>query len=254
MIDIHCHILSGLDDGPKDITQSLHMAKIAVAEGITKIVATPHFNQHYENEKKTIVQDVHRLNDALQENKIPLQILPGQEPRIYGEILEDYEQEKILTINDSGKYLFIELPSNHVPAYTESLLFDIQMKEITPIIVHPERNQQIIENPDILYNLVKKGALSQVTASSITGDLGKKIKKFSLQLVENQLTHFIASDAHNDTSRPFRLRAAYGAVQKEFGLDTVYLFQENAEILVEGNNVYKEEPQRIKSKKFFGIF
>jgi protein-tyrosine phosphatase len=254
MIDIHCHILPGVDDGPKDLEQSLRMAKVAVAEGVTTILATPHFNSKYGNEKLVILEKVKELNDALKQNSIPLKILPGQEPRIYGEILEDYQLGKILTLNNTGKYLFIELPSNHVPRYTERLVYDIQMHEITPVIVHPERNQEIIENPDILYNLVEKGALTQVTASSITGDFGKKVRKFSIQLLENHLSHFIASDAHNVDTRTFKLREAYETVQKEFGPGMVYLLQENAEIIVDGNNVFREVPKKLKTKKFLGIF
>lgn len=254
MIDIHCHILPGLDDGPKDLQESIVMAKEAVAEGITSIIATPHFNSKYENTKEVILEKVIQLNEALGRENIPLTILPGQEPRIYGEILEDYEIDKVLTLNNSGKYLFIELPSNHVPRYTERLLYDIQMNDITPIIVHPERNQEIIENPNVLYNLVEKGTLTQVTASSVTGDLGKKIKKFSHQLIESNLTHFVASDAHNVTSRNFKLASAYAEIEKQYGIQMVYLLRENAELLVEGKTVFKDIPGRVRRKKFMGIF
>jgi protein-tyrosine phosphatase len=254
MIDIHCHILPGIDDGPRDLNGSIEMAKAAVADGISKIIATPHFNGKYENTRQVILGKVQELNEALKREGIPLTILPGQEPRIYGEILEDYEFDKILTLNDSRKYLFIELPSNHVPRYTERLLYDIQLSGLQPIIVHPERNQEIIENPDLLYNLVDKGTLTQVTASSITGDFGKKVKKFSIQLLENNLTHFVASDAHNVDTRKFKLREAYEVVEKEFGIDLVYMLQENSEILVEGNTVFRDAPNKIKPKKFLGLF
>ncbi|MBM6619104.1 tyrosine-protein phosphatase [Bacillus suaedaesalsae] len=254
MIDIHCHILPGIDDGPKDLKDSLLMAKEAVAEGITSIIATPHFNQKYENSKEMILAKVKQLNEVLEQENIPLTILPGQEPRIYGELLDDYEIGRILTLNKTGKYLFIELPSGHVPRYTEQLLYDIQMKEMTPIIVHPERNQEIIENPDVLYKLVEKGALTQITASSLSGDLGKKIKKFSIQLIESSLTHFIASDAHNVSSRNFRLASAYHEMEKQFGMQAVFTFSENAELLVEGKSVYRAAPERVRKSKFLGIF
>jgi protein-tyrosine phosphatase len=96
--------------------------------------------------------------------------------------------------------------------------------------------------------------LTQVTASSVTGDFGKKVKKFTFQLLENNLTHFVASDAHNVSTRNFKLREAYGVVEREFGIDLVYMLQENCEIMVEGNTVFKEMPQRIKDKRFFGLF
>jgi len=148
----------------------------------------------------------------------------------------------------------VEFSSSHVPRYTEKLFYDLQMKGLIPVIVHPERNQEIIEHPDLLYKLVKSGALTQVTAASVSGDFGKKIKTFSLQLIETNLTHLIASDAHNTSSRTFKMREAFATIEEKYGIEMVYLFQENAVNVVEGNYVYKEEPERIKKKKFFKLF
>lgn len=255
MIDIHCHILSGIDDGAIDLNDSLALARAAVQEGITTIIATPHHkNGRYENNKQSILQKVNELNAVLQKEQIPLTILPGQEPRIYGEILQDYEIGEILTLNDGNQYLFIEFPSGHVPRYTEKLLFDIQLQGITPIIVHPERNQELMERPDLLYTLVEKGALTQITAASLAGLFGKKIMKFSLQLIDANLTHFVSSDAHNISNRSFKMSEAFEVIEKKYGVESVYLFKENAELLVVGKNIYKEHPSKIKTKKFLGIF
>ncbi|GAA0319344.1 tyrosine protein phosphatase [Bacillus carboniphilus] len=255
MIDIHCHILPNVDDGPTSMTESIEMAKKAVAEGIQTIIATPHHkNGSYENSKQTILQNVQALNDVLVQENIPLQILSGQEVRINGDILTDLKAEEILTMVDGGKYLFVELPSGTVPRFTEKMLYDIQMEGLTPVIVHPERNQAIAEHPELLYQFVKKGALTQVTAASVTGHFGKKIKKFSLDCIDANLTHFIASDAHNTHNRTFLMEEAYDVIRQEFGREMVYLFRENAELLVEGKAVYKEIPERIKKKKFLGIF
>ncbi|MGG1678261.1 tyrosine-protein phosphatase [Neobacillus sp. NRS-1170] len=254
MIDLHCHILPGVDDGAKDLSESIKMAKKAVEQGIRTIVATPHhLNNSYENARLQIIARVEELNQALVQENLEVKILPGQEARIYGEMVEGYESGEILPVNDTP-YLLVELPSSHVPRYTEKLFFDIQMKGLIPVIVHPERNQEIIERPEILYQLVKKGALSQVTAASICGDFGKKIKSFSLQLIEANLTHFIASDAHNTSSRTFKMREAFDMIQKKYGNELVYLFEENAALLLEGSHIYKEVPERIKKKKFFKIF
>jgi protein-tyrosine phosphatase len=254
MIDIHSHILPGIDDGAQSIEDSIEMAKLAVDEGISKIIATPHHqNGKYINKKQDIIDRVIKLNRVLQNKDIPLEVVPGQETRIYGELLEDIEKGEILTLNNTN-YLFIELPSGHVPRYTEKLLFDVQLQGLTPVIVHPERNAEIMENPDKLLNLVKKGSLTQVTAGSITGHFGKKIKKFSLELIEANITHFVASDAHNTSSRNFRMRESISEIEKEFGSQAVYYFQENAELIIQGQTVYKQEPSRIKRKKFLGIF
>lgn len=255
MIDIHCHILSGVDDGSKDLDESLVLAKAAVSEGVHTIIATPHHkNGTFENPKQSILPKVEELNHVLNKENIPLTILPGQEPRIYGELLEDYYNGNILTLANGEKYLFIELPSGHVPRYTEQLLYEIQMAGLTPIIVHPERNQEIIENPDILYQLVKRGSLTQITASSVAGYFGKKIKKFSLQLIDANLTHFVSSDAHNVSNRSFKINEALDEIEKKYGVDMVYQLTENAALLVEGKAIYKEIPIRVKNKKFLGIF
>lgn len=256
MIDIHSHILPGIDDGAKDINDSLALARGAVDEGIRTIIATPHHqNGHYANKKDDILEKVAELNTALRQESVPLTVLPGQETRIYGEILDDYQKGEILTLNNGGKYLFVELPSDHVPMYAEQLLFEIQLEGLVPIIVHPERNRGFIERPELLFQLVKKGALTQVTGASLAGFFGKKIKKFSLQMVEANLTHFVASDAHNMINRSFKMTEAFAVLDNEFGDDTVYMFKENAALLVEGQNVYRDVPNRIKKKKkLFGVF
>ncbi|WP_102348309.1 tyrosine-protein phosphatase [Bacillus sp. Marseille-P3661] len=254
MIDLHSHILPGIDDGPKTIEESLELAKHAVSNGIKTMFATPHHkNGSYENAKTKILQEVEYLNKRLLEEEIELTILPGQEVRIYGEIPEAYDEEEILTLNHTP-YLFIELPSSHVPKYAGQILFDLQVKGLKPIIVHPERNSQIIEHSDTLYHLVKKGALTQLTASSITGDFGKKIQKFSFNLIQAGMAHFIASDTHNVTTRANKLRDAYEVIEKEFGTETRFYFQENAEIVANNQTIYAGPPERIKRKKFLGIF
>ena len=128
------------------------------------------------------------------------------------------------------------------------------MKGITPIIVHPERNKEFIENPTMLYEFVKRGALTQVTAGSVAGKAGKSVQKFSMQLIELHLTHFIASDVHNINSWPYYMTKAFGIIRKEFGVDMADLFLYNAEQLVANKPVHKEQPIRMKKKKILGIF
>ncbi|WP_322551813.1 CpsB/CapC family capsule biosynthesis tyrosine phosphatase [Priestia megaterium] len=255
MIDLHCHILPGIDDGAQTMEDSLDMARKAISEGIYTIIATPHHqNGKYINEKNEILQRVATLNERLLQDNIPLTILPGQEIRIYGEIIEDYRNGKILTLNSTNKYVFVEFPSSQAPRFAERLLYDIQAEGLTPIIVHPERNSRLMENPDILYNLVNKGAMTQVTASSLTGRFGKKIKKFSFDLINANLTHMIASDAHNISGRNFQMKEASELISIEYGMDMLYMFQENAESIVNGSACYRDTPEKVKKKKFMGIF
>src|SRR5699024_10476928 len=135
---------------------------------------------------------------------------------------EAYEKGQILSLNDAHDSILVELPFNHVPRYTGRLLYDMQMEGLTPIIVHPERNREILQSPDVLYQLVQDGALTQITAGSVTGHFGKQIKKFTYELIEHNLTHFVASDAHNTRYRTFRMDAALRAIEQEYGVGTRY--------------------------------
>lgn len=254
MIDIHSHILPGIDDGAKTEVDSLAMAKAAVEQGIHTIVATPHHrNGKYDNEKDTIIQSVEVLNALLVEKDIPLHVLPGQETRINGDMLKELDDGVVLSINHS-KYVFVEFASNHVPRYAKQMLFDIQVAGYTPIIVHPERNSELLEHPSMLYQFVQNGALTQITAASFVGKFGKNIQKFTNQIMEANLTHFIASDAHNTKSRGFCMDEAFHLLKKEFGADYFYMFLENSQLLVDNQNINRMEPTMIKKRKFLGLF
>ncbi len=254
MIDIHSHILPGIDDGPGDEQGSLDMAVEAVEQGITTIVATPHHkNRTYDNEAASIEKNTTIFQHLLNEKGIPLTVLPGQESRIHGSMVEGLEEGTVLPLNHTN-FVHVEMPSDSVPRYAQTLLYDIQRAGYIPIIVHPERNREILRNPDLLYTLVQNGALTQLTAASLLGKFGKDMEKFSHQMIEANLTHFIASDAHNVTSRNNVLAEALEHVNQTFGIDDYYMFIENAECIVSGRMVHQMEPQPIKRKKFLGLF
>lgn len=255
MIDLHCHILPGLDDGAKTLDDSINMAHAAVKEGITHILATPHHMvRDWNNEKAKVLPLVRQLQDELDAREIPLTIFPGQEVRLYGEILEDIEKNRILFVDEQKQYLLIEFPSTSIPTYTERLFYELQSNGVTPIIVHPERNRMIQEHPNRLNNLVNKGALAQLTAASYTGGFGKKIQKLSSQLIEANYVHFIASDAHNVTNRSFHMKEAFRNIEKDFGKEKKMEFNQITKDLVNGDTVIAPTPSNIKTKKFFGLF
>lgn len=256
MIDIHSHILHGIDDGARSLEDSLAMAELAVAEGITHILATPHHkNGKFENIKHDIIKHVNDLQDELDKRHIDLTVFPGQEVRLYGEVLDDIEKDEILFTDEGNHYLLIEFPTMTIPAYAETLFFQIQQNGITPVIVHPERNQEIIENPDILLDFVEKGALAQLTASSYLGVFGKEIAKVSKQLIEANLVHVLASDAHNTRGRAFNMKEAFAKIEKEFGKEKKTYFLENAKNIINGDLFNPEPPTTVKQKKkFFGLF
>lgn len=232
MIDIHNHILPALDDGPKDINESIEMAKKAVQSGITDVIATPHFiKDKYEINKERIFNETRNLNEALNEYNLPLKVWPGQEIRISDELLDDFRSNKVFGLNESS-YILLELPSNHVPRYTERMIYDLQMEGIIPIIAHPERNLEIARTPQLLENLVLKGAYCQLTAGNIIGMSGWRIKRFSVFLIRSHLIHLIASDAHNTGKRGFELEKAYHFIERKFGKEKVNYFNENAKRLL----------------------
>ncbi|MEW5595569.1 CpsB/CapC family capsule biosynthesis tyrosine phosphatase [Peribacillus frigoritolerans] len=254
MIDIHCHIIPGVDDGSEDMKESLNMARKAVEAGITHLFATPHhLNEKYVNVKNDIIDRAVRLNESLKQNNIPLTIHLGQEVRIHRNIFTSLDKAEILTLDDNGKYLLLELPSGRVPTYTQEVIYELLLKGITPIIVHPERNKELIENQKLLFELVQEGALTQLTSGSIIGLFGKNIKSFSKKIIEHNLAHFIATDAHNVNSRGFTLQEAYETVTKTYGIERAFYFKENAEQLIKGQSPSIVKPAPFK-KKIFGIF
>jgi protein-tyrosine phosphatase len=254
LVDLHCHILPRLDDGPDNLSECMEMANKAVKSGITDLFATPHhLNGLYENPKSDILARVLEVNNHLQEKNIPLKVHPGQELRIHREIFTSLEMGNVLTLDNKGQYLLLELPSGEVPSYTQEVIYELLVKGITPIIVHPERNLEFIQNNHLLFELIQEGALAQLTAGSITGTFGKKVKRFSKKLIEHHLVHFIASDAHNLGSRGFTLKEAYEMITSTFGIERTLCFRENADLLLSGQRVYIEQPIPIR-KKILGFF
>ncbi|UXR76403.1 MULTISPECIES: CpsB/CapC family capsule biosynthesis tyrosine phosphatase [unclassified Staphylococcus] len=254
MIDIHNHILVGVDDGPQSLDETITLLKQASAQGIKGIVATPHhLHTRYSNTFESVLKAINELNQNEEIAQLDIQLYPGQEIRITDKILEDIEQGAIYGINKS-RYLLIELPSNEVPHYTEKLLYEIQTKGFIPIIAHPERNKAIAQNINLLYELVNHGALSQLTASSLTGDLGKKIQKLSIQMIEHNLVHFVASDAHHVERRPFNMEALFNTPKLKDVESDINTLLSNNEAMIHDERIVSRRPIEFKKNKFFGLF
>lgn len=251
MIDIHSHITFGLDDGAQSLEETVDMAKQAVSEGISTIIATPHHRHpSYNNPKLIVNKKISLINEKLQEAQIPLKVMSGQEIRLFGELAFVLEScDELLTLGES-KMILIELPSYNIPHYTEKLFYDLLVKGFSPIIAHPELNDEIVKNPEKLYQLIKNGAFSQVTAASVAGVYGKKIQHLSLQLIEYQLTHFIGSDAHNLKSRGFKWEKAWSTVDKKLGKDYADRLDKQAKELVSLCEVNKQVPELIPKRYF----
>lgn len=254
MIDIHNHVLVGVDDGPGSLGEAIALLQQAKEQGINGIVVTPHhLHPKYENAFDTVTKSIEELNMIDEIAKLNIQLYPGQEIRLSDQILQDIEQQKIYGINYT-KYLLIELPSNEVPHYTKNLLYEIQNKGFVPIIAHPERNKAIARDINLLYELINNGALSQVTASSLNGELGKNLQKISMKMIEHNLIHFIASDAHHALNRPFTLNKLFNNPKLKNIEADIEMFLRNNEALIQDKFIRRERPIEFKKSKFFGLF
>lgn len=252
MIDIHSHVLPGVDDGAKDEAASLDMMKAAIADGITMLAATPHHqNGRFNNERPAILEKVAQLNALAAANQLDITIVAGQEVRLYSGLIEDFNNEKLVPF---GRYILIEFPTHQVPHYAERLFYDMQLSGLTPIIVHPERNTEFLKRPERLVEFIEKGALVQVTAASVVGRFGKKIQNFAHRLFQADAVHFIASDAHNMDSRGFSLKEAYGWIGKKYGEELAESLQENAKAVLANEIFYPNSPSKVKNGKILGLF
>jgi len=215
VIDLHCHILPGVDDGSRSLKESLFMARTAVRDGIHTIVATAHtLNGVYVNPIKKVVSWVNALEKAFVKNHIELRLFPACEVHICPHMVGHIKKGDAGTINRGGKYLLLELPSQSIPGGVKEELFSLKLNGITPIIAHPERNAAIRSDPNILYELIGMGALSQVTAMSVTGGFGMAVKRSAETLLRQRMCHVIASDAHSaDTRQPILSQAVEDAAE-----------------------------------------
>jgi protein-tyrosine phosphatase len=225
MIDIHAHILPGLDDGAQTLEQSLEMARLAVADGIRIMVATPHLFKRKAtdlkqiNSKELILQHIDEFRKNLLEEQIPLEIIPGCDFPLGFESLQLLEDGQALTINDANRYLLLEFPDTSLPPATEDICFKLLSKGITPIITHPERHMIFQEMPYKLKRLIDLGCLVQMTGNSLTGWFGRMVKKISRQLVKSGYVHLLATDAHDAKRRPPLLSPALAELSRLVGKD-----------------------------------
>lgn len=208
-VDIHCHILPGIDDGARNWEDALAMARLAVEDGTTTIVATPHqLGSWSQNQGESIRTLTAELNDRLTAENIPLTILPGGEPRFEPELLERLTAGEVLTLGDHGRHVLVELP-HELFLPLDALLAELAGRQITAILAHPERNQGILRQPDLAAAVVNSGCLTQITAGSLCGTQGGEVQQFSEWMLGEGLVHLVSSDAHGPRSRRPLLSKAF---------------------------------------------
>jgi protein-tyrosine phosphatase len=253
MIDLHCHILPGIDDGAPDLEESLSMAEAARAEGIRLIAATPHHNKaRWDNPADRIRELTDRLNGAIAERGLDVRIVPGQEMHVNGRFFDEWQAGRVQPIGES-RYVLIEFPFDGLPRNAAEVVHELTVAGLVPIIAHPERNRAFLENPDLLEELIRTGALGQLTSHSLLGTFGRHVQRRSEEMISRGLVHILASDAHRSGTdgRGFRLNQAYEAVTRKFGDACAETFMANAEAVVAGRSI-DPEPKWAKTARSTG--
>lgn len=205
MIDLHNHLLPGIDDGAPDLDTALELARLAVAEGITHLVCTPHIHPgRYDNDLASIAAARQRLVAGLQEAGIPLQVAAAAEVRYSTELMQGIEQDSLPFLGrwHGKRVLLLELPHGEVPFGAERLTEWLLQHDVMPMIAHPERNKGVMQCPRKLKPFIEQGCLLQVTAGAVAGHFGEPARLIACALLELGLVTILASDAHNVRHRP----------------------------------------------------
>ncbi|MCM3747594.1 protein tyrosine phosphatase [Paenibacillus pasadenensis] len=228
MIDIHTHILPGIDDGARHEEHLLELAAAAVQEGITDIIATPHHaNGVYWNPGAEVTALLERSQQLLTERGFSLRLHAGQEIRVHAELLDNLESGELLTLAGTS-YMLLEMPTEEIPAEMSELIYELTLLGIRPVIAHPERNMTALREPHLLEELIQAGAWTQVTTHSLLGLYGKTFEKGAWSMMRNGLIHLVSSDAHHPRRRGFRLAESYSLIASRMGGQARLYFEANA--------------------------
>ncbi|MDQ2085671.1 CpsB/CapC family capsule biosynthesis tyrosine phosphatase [Herbivorax sp. ANBcel31] len=197
MIDIHCHILNEVDDGPQSLDESVELCRKLKDAGISGIIATPHYipGGGYMPTLKTIKTKMDKLKNVLEDKNIDMNIYPGMEVFADYDVVDRLKNNEIISLNDT-KYILIEFPMDIVPKHASNVVFSLLVEGYIPIIAHPERYTSEYRKTGVLEDIIYNGALVQINSGSILGDHGKKVQKEAFTLINNEMVHIVASDSH----------------------------------------------------------
>lgn len=253
LVDIHSHILPGIDDGAQDFDDTLALAEQAVSEGITHIIATPHYRKlNWLNKKDEVLELTEQVQSFLDDNNIDLKVYPSQEIHVTDHLIDELLDNKLLSLDPYDRYLLLEYPARKLPPkYLDTLSHVIDLG-YTPVIAHVEKQAELFNDPSLLVELIEMGCLTQMTASSLLDPAdGDKC----LELLNQNLIHIIASDVHNLDSRNFHMAEAFELIEQHQSIDHVNYYINNSNQLINGEDIIIKEPKKIKTKKkrFFGL-
>ena len=236
-VDIHCHILPGVDDGAADIAQTQKMLRMAAAEGICEIVTTPHYKMGRNRRnasKERIAELVQELQRWLADEGINIQLYTGNEILYSYEIDHLLEAQAVCTLADSS-YVLVEFSPGDEFTYIKNGVQKILMAGFVPVVAHIERYEVLRKRQEYVEELVEMGAYMQVNASSIIGKAGWSVKRCVVRWIRDELVHIIASDAHDDKKRAPIMNKAAQIVERKFGVHKVMnLFYKNPKAILQG--------------------
>jgi len=197
MIDIHSHILPGLDDGSKNMAETLGMVRQLYEAGFTTLIATPHVIEGRTFlSAAEILTTTEQVRISVNDAGIPVEILPGAEHYIFPDLAKWARDGKLVTLGNTGKYLLVEFPMLEIPHYTDQVFFELQVLGITPILAHPERNKGLADQPERSLDWAKKGVLFQLNIRSLSGFYGPQARQLAEILLRSDLVHLVGSDTH----------------------------------------------------------
>jgi len=251
LIDIHAHVLPGVDDGPWDEASALELLRCLEANGVTAVVATPHtLDGRFDVSRQRMLEEVEALGRCAAGAGIGIRIHPGAEVPAQPELAEQVRLGHVTTLADSGRYLLLEMSFQVVPPEMDRLVFELQVEGLVPILAHPERTLQVQMNPSVLDPLVEAGTLVQINAASLTGDQGEAACAAALALVDRGTAHLLASDAHDAHRRPPRLADAFVLLKARLGEAAAEaMVCERPRRILAGEAVEVPPPARARKRK-----
>lgn len=234
MIDLHCHALSGIDDGPPTIAGSLELIRATVAAGVGTVLATPHVSSRYPNDAASIAASVHELRGCLDDEGIEVELLAGAEVAMTK--IEEIEAEELARLGlGGGSWLLLEPPFSPVAPGLGRIVRDVHLAGMNVLLAHPERCPAFHRDPDAVRALVADGVLTSLTAGSLVGRFGGSVRRFAVSLLRDGLAHNVASDAHDVSGRAPGIRAEIE--QAGFGELTGWLTEEVPAAILAGAEI-----------------
>ena len=223
MVDIHHHLLPALDDGSPDLATSLAMARMAASDGITHVVCTPHASSHWTFDPAVTASRLNDLRAALAAESIPLTLGAGCDFHLSYDNIEDAHANPTRYTINAGRYLLVELPDVILAPRMGETLYSLRAAGMVPILTHPERNLTLQRTPERLANWLRNGLLVQITTSSVLGEMGKEAERMAHRLLDNRWVNFLATDAHNLTTRPPVMSRVHDLIAKKYGAEYAHL-------------------------------